>query len=192
MLEDRSGGLDMNSYKPLTSSLCRPLLLVDVDGVLSLFGFDGASPPAGRGALIEGVPHLLSQHAANLLIRLADAFDCVWCTGWEERADEHLPHLLGLPRGWPHLTFPRAPGPGVSTAGHWKLASIDAFAGPHRPLAWIDDAFDASCFEWAAGRPGPTLLVATYPAVGLTESQATALAGWAAKLAQGRRGPRRP
>src|SRR6266542_3080476 len=136
----------------LTAPRSQPLLLVDVDGVLSLFGFEPASPPPGRGALIDGVPHLLSLHAAELLRELAASFECVWCTGWEDRADEHLPHLLGLPRGWPHLSFDGA-APDASGAGHWKLAAIDALAGPRRALAWIDDAHDDACHAWAAARP---------------------------------------
>ncbi len=81
------------------------------------------------------------------------------CTGWEEKADEHLPAQLGLPPGRAHLTFPA-----VATATsprHWKLDAIDAFAGPRRPLAWVDDAHDDSCRQWAAQRTGPTLLVVT-------------------------------
>jgi hypothetical protein len=102
-------------------------------------------------------------------------FECVWCTGWEERADEHLPPLLELPRGWPHVRFPDAP----ALDAHWKLAGIDAFAGPSRPLAWVDDAHDASCHAWAAARPGPTLLVTTAPEVGLTEEHGETLRRWA-------------
>jgi hypothetical protein len=144
-----------------------PLLLVDVDGVLSLFGFEPDAAPDGRFAMVDGIPHLLNTTAGELLAGLARTFECVWCTGWEERAEEHLPALLGLPGGWPHLTFD-SHGPGRTTLGHWKLDAIDAFAGPHRPLAWIDDAHDDACREWAESRPGPTLLVGTDPAVGLT------------------------
>jgi hypothetical protein len=106
-------------------------------------------------------------------------FECVWCTGWEERADEHLPALLDLPRGWPHVRFPDAP----ALDAHWKLAGIDTFAGRKRPLAWIDDAHDAGCRAWAAARPGATLLVTTEPDVGLTPAHAQTLRRWAAVTA---------
>jgi hypothetical protein len=152
----------------------RPLLLVDVDGVLSLFG-----PHVDRvqttPALIEGIPHLLSRRAAVLLVRLAATYDCVWCTGWEDRADGHLPHLLGLPAGWPHLVFTDRP----QDAAHWKLAAIDAHAGPGRRIAWVDDAHDERCRAWARERPGPTLLVTTDPSTGLTEAHADQLEAWA-------------
>ena len=41
----------------------RPLLLIDVDGVISLFGFDPADPPAGRFQLVDGIAHFLSATA---------------------------------------------------------------------------------------------------------------------------------
>jgi hypothetical protein len=144
---------------------------VDVDGVLSLFG-TGDVP-----ALIDGIPHSLSTTAASVLNALVPHFECVWCTGWEERADEHLPRLLGLPRGWPHVTFPES-------REHWKLAGIDAYAGPDRPLAWIDDHHDEACRAWAAARRGPTLLISTEPGVGLTPEHASALRGWSQTLAR--------
>ncbi len=152
-----------------------PLLLVDVDGVLSLFG-PGVDRAGCTPALVEGIPHFLSRGAAALLARLAARFECVWCTGWEDRADGHLPHLLGLPPGWAHITFPDRP----EHAAHWKLRAIDAHVGPERAAAWIDDAHDERCRAWAAARPGPTLLVTTDPAVGLTEAQTAQLEAWAA------------
>ena len=36
--------------------------------------------------------------------------ELVWASGWEERANDHLPHLLGLPGGMPFLRFDRAVG----------------------------------------------------------------------------------
>ena len=162
----------------------RPWLLVDVDGVLSLYGAARTKPETLVGRLVDGVPHLLSRRAATVLDGLIEDFECAWCTGWEERADEHLPGLLGLPRGWPVVRFSGAP----ALDGHWKLAGIDAFAGRDRPLAWIDDAHDADCAAWAAARPGPTLLVSTEPDVGLTEDQGAALARWARAIRSGSSG----
>jgi hypothetical protein len=156
------------------------MLLLDVDGVISLFGFDHRRPPAGGYALVDGVMHFLSATAATLIAELARAFELVWCTGWEEKADEHLPAQLGLPRGLAHLSFPMTDT--AAPPRHWKLDAIDAFAGPRRPLAWIDDAHDDSCHQWAADRAGPTLLVVTEPAVGITPSRVRGLSVWAASL----------
>ncbi len=168
----------------------KPLLLVDIDGVLSLFGpprQEGTQPPAGAAAeprhgpvegtfhSIDGIPHFLSATAAAHLLSLVEHFDLVWASGWEERAEEHLPRLLGLPPGLPFLRFERSPG---RSHAHWKLAAIDAYAGL-RPLAWIDDAFNQACHEWAGERPSPTLLVSTVPQEGLTAREAEVLAAWA-------------
>jgi hypothetical protein len=102
----------------------------------------------------------------------------VWCSGWEEKAEEHLPHLLGLPRGLPFLRFERAVG---RSNAHWKLAAIDTYAR-ERPLAWLDDALSDACHEWAAARSAPTLLVQTDPADGLTAREAELLSYWARAL----------
>jgi hypothetical protein len=80
--------------------------------------------------------------------RLADHFDIVWATGWEQRANEHLPFLLGLPFGdLPCLTFG---GRAVFGSAHWKLDAIQEYAGD-RPAAWLDDSVDDTCHEWARG-----------------------------------------
>lgn len=182
--------------------------MVDIDGVISLFGFPGgalstpgaaAIPAPGTYAVsapgasthltgpdgsfhtVDGIPHFLSHAAAAHLLTLAESFDLVWASGWEEKAEEYLPRLLGLPAGLPFLSFERSQGAGRSIDGHWKLDAIDAYAGT-RPLAWIDDAFDQSCHAWAAARPAPTLLVQTAPARGLTATEAHELTEWAQAL----------
>ncbi|HEX4437270.1 MAG TPA: HAD domain-containing protein [Solirubrobacteraceae bacterium] len=161
----------------------RPLLMVDVDGVISLFsdgwgaGGTGASQP-GSFHSIEGMPHFLSATAATHLLALAEDFELVWASGWEERADEHLPHLLGLPQRLPFLRFERAVG---RANAHWKLDAIEAFAGA-RPLAWIDDALGSACEEWALARAASTLLVQTDPRQGLTAVEAKRLSDWARAL----------
>lgn len=160
--------------------------MVDIDGVLSLFGVpvpDSTGRPAIEGSLhsIDGTPHFLSSTAAAHLLSLSCLFDVVWASGWEERANEHLPHLLGLPAELPFLRFERAVG---QTNAHWKLESIDAYARG-RPLAWIDDALNDACHAWARERPAPTLLVQTVPEHGLTATEAQLLTAWARELRAG-------
>lgn len=165
----------------------KPLLMVDIDGVISLFGvsigLDNGACAAQRSAegsfhAIEGIPHFLSSTAAAHLLELAPLFELVWASGWEERADEHLPHLLGLPAGLAFLRFSRSVG---RSNAHWKLDAIDAHAAG-RPLAWIDDALNEECRQWAAERAAPTLLVQTDPLVGLTRPEALQLQRWAQML----------
>ena len=76
----------------------KPLLFVDVDGVISLFGFPPEAVPPGRFLMVEGIAHFLSASAGEHLRRLAERFEPVWCTGWEERANDHLPHALAYVR----------------------------------------------------------------------------------------------
>jgi hypothetical protein len=151
----------------------KPLLFIDIDGVISLFGFPSDRRPPGTWLNVDGVLHLISATASEHLLRLARTFELVWCSGWEDKADEHLVDALRLPARLPFLTFPRAP-----VAAHWKLDTLVAHAGD-RPAAWIDDTFDDDCRAWAAARSAPTLLVATDPAVGLTGAHVTTLEEWA-------------
>lgn len=155
----------------------KPLLLVDVDGVISLFGFAQHARPAGRFEMVDGIAHFLSATAGEHLRLLCDAYEPVWCTGWEEKANEYLPHALGLDAPWPYLSFARNPG---RNRAHWKLDAIDAYAGA-RPLAWIDDAHGEACEAWATQREAPTLLVTTEPAVGMTEREVERLLDWVAQ-----------
>ena len=165
--------------------MARPLLFIDIDGVISLSGFDPQRPPAGRFELVEGIVHFLSATAAELIGELAREFELLWCSGWEEKADEYLPRALGLPSGLHHLSFgARRPGQDLSYRRHWKLAAIDGYAGSQRALAWIDDDFDESCHDWARARGAPTNLVLTAPEVGITAEQARDLRRWARSLPQ--------
>src|SRR3712207_5834850 len=112
----------------------KPPLFVDVDGVISLWGFDPDKRPPGAYAVVDGIPHFLSQAAGAHLLELSETFELVWCTGWEEKANEHLLSPLGLPNPLPYLSFDAHRDPGHTTPGHWKLGAIEAFAGD-RPLA---------------------------------------------------------
>ena len=50
-------------------------------------------------------------------------------------------------------------------------------------VAWIDDAHDESCQEWARERSGPTLLLTTEPPTGITDRHVAELEQWARALA---------
>jgi hypothetical protein len=156
--------------------LDKPLLAVDIDGVISLFGFE-ERPAHTQLQLVDGVPHCISLAVGERLRRLSDRFELVWASGWEDKANFYLPQLLGLPE-LPHLSFHiEARAGGV----HWKLAALEAYAG-ERAVAWVDDNFDDSCYEWAERRAAPTLLVPTEPHLGLEEAHVAALDDWAAPL----------
>jgi hypothetical protein len=156
----------------------KPILAVDVDGVISLFGFD--EPPdraIARFELVDGMVHCISTAAGERLQRLSELYDLVWATGWEDRANDSLAPLLGLPE-LPFLSFDGAARFG---SAHWKLGPLDEYGGD-RALAWIDDSFDESCVDWANGRDAPTLLVPTESPYGLEEAQTETLITWAQDL----------
>src|ERR1700683_5789170 len=98
-----------------------PLLLVDVDGVISLFGFDPAARPAGAFELVDGIAHYLSATAGEHLRALSHEFELVWCTGWEEKANEYLPRALGLSGPLPYLSFDQRVGSGDSP---WERGAL--------------------------------------------------------------------
>ena len=159
------------------TSLQKPLLFVDVDGVISLFGFvPRYDSMPGPLHWIDGIQHCIPPVMGSRLERLAEAYDLVWATGWEEKANEYLPHILELPfRDLPTLTFGTA---AVFGTAHWKLAAITEHAGDRR-AAWIDDSLDEECFGWARSRSAPTLLIQTEPATGLGEEHVEELLAWA-------------
>ncbi len=174
-----------------------PILAVDVDGVISLFGFDTPPPPAlVSWELIDGTPHCISLAAGDRLRRLSDAFELVWATGWENRANDRLPQVIGVgplpvigfdlpPEGITASQRRQSGGAAAgSLAGHWKLEAIDRFAAG-RGIAWLDDSLDRSCHEWAQDREAsgsPTLLVPTEPDIGIEEAHVGALEAWARGL----------
>jgi HAD domain in Swiss Army Knife RNA repair proteins len=169
----------LQGCRPATEPMlmqANPVLFVDIDGVISLWGFEYNAYPEGAFHNVDGVMHFLSRGAGNHLLALSERFELVWASGWEDRANDHLLHVLGLPRELPFLSFDRNPGRGH---GHWKLPAIEAYAGPRRPVAWIDDAHDDACRAWAAARRAPTVLVATAPAIGLTSDHVARLLAWA-------------
>ena len=117
----------------------------------------------------------------------------MWATGWEERANEHLPYLLKLPfKDLPCLTFD---GRAMFGSSHWKVDAINEYAAD-RPAAWIDDNMNEECQAWADRRSAPTLLVETSPSEGLTDEHVDQLRDWAQKqrdasYVTGTSGPRR-
>jgi hypothetical protein len=167
--------------------MSRPILAVDVDGVISLFGYDEQPPTVeARLELVDGSLHCISLRAGERLRRLARGFDLIWATGWEEKANFYLPTMLGLPE-LPYLSFEGAARFG---SAHWKLGPLDAYCRG-RALAWLDDNLDDSCYLWAHERPEPTLLVPTDPTVGLQEAETEALLAWSASFAA-EAGPQTP
>lgn len=158
----------------------KPLLFVDVDGVISTYGFDHAAGPPGTFHNIEGIVHHISPDAAGCMHALVPHFELIWATGWGDRANDHLIYLLGLPGELEVVDFKVEPS--ADGSGHWKLSALTERA-LDLPIAWIDDGHNEACDLWARERGAPTLLVSTEPSVGVTEEHVDELVAWSSGLA---------
>lgn len=159
----------------------KPLLLMDVDGVLNPF----PDTPEGfeEHAFFpeEDEPVRLLRAHGDWLVELAEVYEIAWATGWGDNANRFLAPHFGLP------AYPVVVVPSVRFDPVEKVPAIDVFAGD-RPAAWVDDIVTPEARAWAATREAPTLLVEVDPAVGLVRAHVDELLAWAAGVAATSRG----
>jgi hypothetical protein len=168
--------------------VARPVLLLDVDGVLNPYG--GACPAGyAEHALFpdDDEPVRVCPAHGEWIAELAGPYEVVWATGWGHAANRLLGPLLDLP-ALPVVEFPTVP-----FAPELKVPVIDRYVGA-RPAAWIDDLLGPAARDWAADRTAPTLLLPADPAVGLTRPTVDAALSWAREVSSpdrrtGRAGP---
>lgn len=167
-----------------------PLLLLDVDGVLSPYGShprtweDWAQPADVRMQLP------LSCRMGDALWQTGCRIE--WLTTWGEDANKVIaPHL-----GWPSLPVWRrldVPG-GVKLSddgplGWWKWRWAELRARDSRPLVWADDELDKRREEdprlddWLGSLVQPVLLVCCDPHTGLTPDQVSEIGEFAIRYA---------
>jgi len=156
----------------------KPLLLLDIDGVIRVFG---PVPPA---AALQGSPDLLIRLETPALIgRLSERFDLVWATSWEHEANKVVSPLLGL-QPLPVIEFE---GVEVAPGESFKLPRIKRCVGS-RPFAWVDDEIGKDCHDWARARPEPTLLLEIDPRAGIGEEDVEELLEFSARIEPARGG----
>lgn len=119
----------------------KPLLFVDIGGVISQWGSHSNARPAGAFHNVDGIIHFPSAEAGIHLLSHAERCDLVRCSGWEKMAEGHLQHALALPAELAFLPFARHPG---RRHAHRTLAALEVYAGRRRPLAWADDVARAA------------------------------------------------
>lgn len=125
----------------------RPILAVDVDGVLN--ALSGGRPPTGwQDAKVMGlrIRHNPSHGAQLLAVASERGAELTWCTTWEDLAVRLIAPLVGLPDlPW----VPMEPGrAGLKFGQHrsigtTKAQAMAAYAGD-RPFCWLDDEPDAA------------------------------------------------
>lgn len=160
-------------------SNAKPLLLLDVDGVLCPIG-PGPDEPM-RTVTVDEFPITFSAKLPSRLADLNERFALIWATSWEDDANWSLASVLGLPE----LPLIRFAGSSARPGQTWKLPAVRRFVGD-RPLAWVDDELGADAHVWARRRAIPTLLLDVNPAWGLADAHVDALVTFADRLAAGR------
>ena len=155
----------------------RPLLFVDVDGVLNPYA--AAACPDGyvEHHLFPGQePVRLCAGHGPWFHELAGTFELVWGTGWNIADRRLLVDLLDLP----------AIGQGLVMTGPFhprdKVPVIATLAAG-RALAWMDDLLGPEAESWAVTRSEPTLLVPVDPWTGLERTHVDNLLAWAETVA---------
>jgi hypothetical protein len=161
----------------------RPLLLLDVDGVLNPWLMRRL--PAGYQHHQIGIFDVIlaDWHGPAILELCQEAsLDLVWATTWEDNANNEIAPRVGLPSDLPWIRFTEdAADLFVETR---KLAAVRRSVGD-RACVWIDDDLWPDAWAWAAQRTDagvPTLLVQPHPDEGLVAAHLDQIAKWAAGL----------
>jgi hypothetical protein len=156
----------------------RPLVLVDIDGVLNAFNARWLSVDhhvAQAGAY--GV--VLDRRHPGWFRALADYAELRWATMWQAQAAPQFGRVAGIGTDWDFLDFDsvwerRTVGRTGVGVGGYKWPLIIECGEADRALVWIDDDLTDQHLDWADDRAAsgrPTLFVRPDPAKGFTEDQ---------------------
>jgi len=151
----------------------KPLLLVDVDGVLNCFG---PKTEVEAEFTMNGFNIAVPKGTFDRMMRLEKVFDCVWATTWEHDAPNLLAPKFGFGEDWPVILFTSK----IKDWKTWKMPSVMRWIGENasdRKWAWIDDDFWEDALEVAHNRDD-MLLWNVNLMTGLTERDTEMLLKW--------------
>lgn len=192
----------------MTTTIERPVLLLDIDGVLNLF----PRFTIQGGAVIDRVTRQTDRHrvrldetqkstyllnipadARSLVTQLAEHFDVHWYTMWNDAADAVFAPLAGLP-SFPYFecdwvdgreAFEKIWSPAWMRKYIWiaKTPLIPRYVGA-RPFLWIDDDTGPVDTLWLRDHPvvGEFNIITVEPHSGLTQAVVDEAIEWARSL----------
>lgn len=191
----------------------KPILLLDIDGVLNLFPraltigqrVKGEPYPEIRDHAVHRVtlhdeqtrPYMIRipDDAPALIAQLVEHFDIRWYTMWNEAANRVFAPLAGIPE-FEHFECDWTSGRMVyfaSGAPEWmdkfiwvaKTPLIEGYVGD-RPFVWIDDDSDPvdTMYLNDHANVGSFHLITVEPHTGLTQAVVDEAIDWARTLAK--------
>lgn len=154
----------------------KPILYLDVDGVLNALGSNRVQGDyvisEGTWGSADGITRT-PFGTKERVHRLMEAFDIVWATAWRGSAHPHFREHLELPdESFPHVDYIDL-----------KLTEIVKHC-KERPWAWVDDdaKWELGRLHEAFGSFDNTLIIVPDPSVGLTDEHVEQLLAFAEGL----------
>ncbi|WP_457966148.1 HAD domain-containing protein [Arthrobacter sp. D1-29] len=149
----------------------KPVILLDIDGVLNPVVRPGAdrpelSLPAGKVALVR---------------RLARCGRIAWVSTWPPDMTAGLESQLGLDVASLRVTLmfrsadDEEPTPKLRSVSRWLARMRDSGEADWDSVVWIDDVLGPDAREWAQQYDQPVLLEKPVPGQGLTEVHVVAV-----------------
>lgn len=163
----------------------KPLLLLDVDGVLNALKAD--MPEGWRRGVYNGYTLSWNPEVTNRLAlwHTTGLVEIQWLTTWTHDADALLADDMGLPRSLVTHSYyhenPKPPQKFSLPFEWWKLShAIDIVAEqPSRRIVWIDDdhGYDRQAIDFVKANP-QILAVQPNPYDGVSMAQLDMVEAW--------------